>query len=555
MDYKQQLTCLRSFYQDLYAPSDEPKLHSDSAPMLQLSPEEAQQRLASLPVGKAVPPQFAPTAAFRACSDVLAGWLSEKIQHLPDVPEEWAECWLALLPKVTCPTLPKQLRPIGLTEPTGRAYAGALQDRLRPYAMAYIGAWPQLAYVPNRSTGDALRRVLRHCDSVRSSQKRRRYDIQQARWHSVSASSGTSAKIGGIQAIQASFDLTQAFDRLGWTLVHEALIDAQVPVELRGQLLDFYRHLGYHLRFGDEHAVVRASRGVKQGCKVAPLLWSLTTGLLMRRLARRTSQAWLLRVLTAFADDLHLGQEVRSLEMLTLAVLRIGHLIEVLEEARMIINTDKSVILISLPFSFDTKWRRRNLCRVGDTVRLQLRTPSGRGYKLPVVSQHKYLGAIITYEGDCAEHTVAYRLQQTWAAWSRLRPALTSASAPALPIRLRLWKACIPPIALYALDCLPLHRRLLTQVQHALTRQLRAVARSQAHLTHESTDSLHHRLGVPLVQHTLLQTAVKQLERMQHLPAEARFLDCTDTSGANAAPTRSDLQERQPALPAGVALH
>ena len=136
---------------------------------------------------------------------------------------------------------------------------------------------------------------------------RRRYDIQQARWHSVSASSGTSAKTGGIQA---SFDVTQAFDRLGWTLVQEALIDAQVPVELRGQLLDFYRHLGYHLRFGDEHAVVRASRGVKQGCKLAPLLWSLTTGLLMRRLARRTSQAWLLRVLTALADDLHLGQEV-----------------------------------------------------------------------------------------------------------------------------------------------------------------------------------------------------------------------------------------------------
>ena len=417
--------------------------------------------------------------------------------------------------------------------------------------MAYIGAWPQLAYVPNRSTGDALRRVFRHCDSVRSSQKRRRYDIQQARWHSVSASSGTSAKTGGIQA---SFGLTQAFDRLGWTLVQEALIDAHVPVELRGQLLDFYRHLGYHLRFGDEHAVVRASRGVKQGCKVAPLLWSLTTGLLMRRLARRTSQAWLLRVLTAFADGLHLGQEVRSLEMLTLAVLRIGHLIEVLEEARMIINTDKSVILLSLPFRFDTKWRRRNLCRVGDTVRLQLRTPSGRGYKLPVVSQHKYLGAIITYAGDCAEHTVAYRLQQTWAAWSRLRPALTSASAPALPIRLRLWKACIPPIALYALDCLPLHRRLLTQVQRALTRQLRAVARSQAHLTYESTDRLHHRLGVPLVQHTLLQTAVKQLERMQHLPAEARFLDCTDwqqcvqhhlqdASGANAASTHSELQD------------
>ena len=450
---KQQLHCLRSFYEDLYAPSDEPKLQSTSVPLLSMTPAEVQQRLASLPVGKAVPPQFAPTAVFRVCSDILAGWLSAKLQSLPAVPEEWSECWLALLPKVTCPTMPKQLRPIGLTEPTGRAYAGALQDRLRPYVMAYIGAWPQLAYVPDRSTGDALRRVFQHCDSVWASQRRRRYDIQQARWHPEPTSPRTSTKIGGIQA---SFDLTQAFDRLGWTLVQEALIDAQVPLELRGQLLDFYRHLGYHLRFGDERAVVRASRGVKQGCKIAPLLWSLTTGLLMRRLASRTSQAWLLRVRTAFADDLHLGQEIRNLEMLSIAVHRIGHLIEVLEEARVVINTDKSVILVSLPFSFATIWRRRNLCRVGDTVRLSLRTPSGRNYKLPVVSQHKYLGAVISYEGDCAEHTVAYRLQQTWAAWARLRPALTSASAPALPVRLRLWKACIPPIALYAPDYLPL---------------------------------------------------------------------------------------------------
>ena len=216
------------------------------------------------------------------------------------------------------------------------------------------------------------------------------YDIQQARWnYSLYLFLGRPPKSVAFRPRSTS---PRPFDRLGWTLVQEALIDAQVPVELRGQLLDFYRHLGYHLRFGDEHAVIRASRGVKQGCKVAPLLWSLTTGLLMRRLAQRTSKAWLLRVLTAFADDLHLGQEVRSLEMLTSAVLRIGHLIEVLEEARMIINTDKSVILMTLPFSFDTKWRRRNLCRVGDTVRLQLRTPSGTGYKLPVVSQHKYLG-------------------------------------------------------------------------------------------------------------------------------------------------------------------
>ena len=59
---------------------------------------------------KAVPPQFAPTAAIRACSDILAGWMSGQLHLLQGVPEEWAECWLALLPKVSCPTMPKQLQ-------------------------------------------------------------------------------------------------------------------------------------------------------------------------------------------------------------------------------------------------------------------------------------------------------------------------------------------------------------------------------------------------------------------------------------------------------------
>ncbi|CAE7224979.1 unnamed protein product [Symbiodinium sp. KB8] len=81
-----------------------------------------------------------------------------------------------------------------------------------------------------------------------------------------------TAAVADGHCFEESGRLQQAFDRLGWTLVQEALIDAQVPVELRGQLLDFYRFA---------HATACTAH---------------------------------------FAG------------MLTLAVLRIGHLIEVLEE-------------------------------------------------------------------------------------------------------------------------------------------------------------------------------------------------------------------------------
>ncbi|CAE7795363.1 unnamed protein product [Symbiodinium sp. CCMP2592] len=202
-----------------------------------------------------------------------------------------------------------------------------------------------------------------------------------------------------------------------------------VPIELRVQLLEFYR------------------------------------GLLMRRLARATSAEWVRRALTAFADDFHIGQVVYSNRDLLLSIERLGHVLQLLIDARMKVNIDKSVILLSVNHSYARRWRRREILSDKEGPRLRISTPTAGTFKLPIVATHKYLGAIISYQEDCTQLTVAYRLRQTWATWTRLRPALTSASAPALPLRLRLWQACVPPTALYALDSLPLQQQHLAVLE------------------------------------------------------------------------------------------
>ena len=194
---------------------------------------------------------------------------------------------------------------------------------------------------------------------------------------------------------------------------------------------------------------------------------------------------------TAFADDVRIGQEVRSVEDFLNAMVRLGHVLQLLVDARMMINTTKSVILLSVPQSYAKKWRRREIVSDQDGSKLRVSTVSTGTFHLPIVESHKYLGAVITSPDECSQLTVFYRLHQASAAWSRLRPALTSASVPALPLRLRLWRACIPPTALYALDSLPLTPGQITQVQQYLTRQLRALARSQAHTMLETTLGLH----------------------------------------------------------------
>ncbi|CAE7677705.1 unnamed protein product [Symbiodinium sp. CCMP2592] len=239
-----------------------------------------------------------------------------------------------------------------------------------------------------RSTGEALHRVFSHCHEVSAANLKPAYNIHRARDKLAQAdtpsSHSSASKRKRTGGVQASLDLSQAFDRLSWSLIHEALLEAQVPIELRVQLLEFYRGLGYHLTFGSEQATVQALRGVKQGCKVAPLLWSLATGLLMHRLARATSSEWVRRALTAFADDFHIGQVVYSTRDLLLSIDRLGHVLQLLIDARMKVNIDKSVILLSVNHSYASRWRRREILSDKEGTRLRISTPTAGTFKMPI---------------------------------------------------------------------------------------------------------------------------------------------------------------------------
>ncbi|CAE7364632.1 unnamed protein product, partial [Symbiodinium sp. CCMP2592] len=201
------------------------------------------------------------------------------------------------------------------------------------------------------------------------------------------------------------------------------------------------------------------------------------------------------QVLNAFADDLHVGQIVYTSEL-------------------------GQIRSLDLHSGLARLWKRRCYVQDKEGLRLRIRTPGERVFTIPIVDKHPYLGVVIAY-GGAAKLTVQHRTQLAWAAWTRLRPLLTGAQAPALELRLRLWRACIPPILLYGLDCMPLSGKLLHEVQRLLTRQLRAVARSQAHITHETTAALHARLRVPFAADILSRAVGRVLTRASTEPSKA----------------------------------
>ena len=89
-----------------------------------------------------------------------------------------------------------------------------------------------------------------------------------------------------------------------------------------------------------------------------------------------------------------------------------------------------------------------------------------------------------------------HRLQQSWQAFHRLSSFLCSKQL-SLRQRLRLRRTCVQPIARYGLDAVGLDEVSASKYRAHTARQLRRIAGSPAHLTHETNTDLHVRLQVP----------------------------------------------------------
>ena len=188
-----------------------------------------------------LPKDLATSSAWVLGARALAPWLHRTLHDLTQVPTIWKDAWMGLLPKTTHPTKPKELRPLGITEISGRAVAGLVQNELRPYLMALVADVPQFAYAPGRSTDAALARVLEHCCSTAALCEPGKYSILDPKFRTAAPTHFTG---GGLQL---SLDLSHAFDLLPWGLLVRSLRLAQAPSRLQRLIILWHHNLNYHL--------------------------------------------------------------------------------------------------------------------------------------------------------------------------------------------------------------------------------------------------------------------------------------------------------------------
>eukprot|EP00435_Cladocopium_sp_Y103_P052586 s2661_g16.t1 len=330
---------LQTWYMQLYAA--EALDSNDSQHDWPFSESELCQGFLRLPLMKSLAPEFAPAPFWVMGALDIATFLQPFMeQWLPmhQLPQVWSQGSLVLLPKPGRPCQkPSDLRPISLLEPVGKIVLGMIAQHLLHGAWHILRTMPQYAYLPGRGCTDAIFRVQSHCQAIRKSLQNFKYKI-----HDSAAGLPSVSLLGGLLV---SLDMSRAFDEVSRASLFESLRQMEISPAVIDVLHQIYSKTTMTFNHRGEFREIYTYKGIRQGCKGAPIMWCIFTASLMSQLSVCCGWDHILHCLTAFADDFCHHQTFDSLESFELALTNVGHLMDCLEANGMILNTDKTVAL------------------------------------------------------------------------------------------------------------------------------------------------------------------------------------------------------------------
>ncbi|CAE7330418.1 unnamed protein product, partial [Symbiodinium sp. CCMP2456] len=354
--------------------------------------------------------------------------------------------------------------------------------RLQPYVAAYLTDIPQFAYVAQRSLSQALERVISHCAAVRTLVQQH---VQTP--HTRRQGRPNLSLYGGCQL---SLDITCAYDHVPRWALEAAVRDAHIPETLIQAVLLIHDQAFVRITHCGQETSFKLRRGLRQGCGLAPILWSLYSGWVLKQMHSPP----ILDVSTAattYADDQHYAWLIRKGQDLENAYQAMKHVFRCLLDNDMQISVDKTVILLELQGPQATKALARYVVQrpTGPHMKFVIQ---GASMLIKLVTRHVYLGAVITYR-RFEQESYRHRLKLAKNSYTRLGKILRNHSVP-MRLRLQLWQGCIWPAILHGLDCTGMPQPELQSLNTQLIKQARSIARSHSMLTRETNVDLVRRL-------------------------------------------------------------
>ena len=419
---------------------------------------------------------------------------------------------------------PKDLRPIALTDALGKAVLGLISKKAMAACFDRLRKLPQFAYLPGRSTLDALNAAFDFCRQVRELQ-----GMHPNIWDKYQGKAAP-ALIGGLAL---SLDLSQAFDTISRKDISKGLNYLDLDPSLIRLLMNWLVHTECHLNHGNLTATITAHRGMRQGCKASPFLWNAWTAHFFHRLPELYGFDWVRKVLIIYADDILGTWLISSPQDFYNACNQMFCILHLLESLGMTVNLAKSAVLCSLRGTQAVKFRKRFLCRTKDGVFLRLTDGIAQPRLIPVKSSHPYLGAIISFL-NFEDQTMEYRLKVGHDSFMALKPWFVGRCSLPLGTRLQVWRTCILSSYVYGLSACGVTLKGLQRFQSRVGLDYRIILRSPAHVYRVSTVELLSTHGLPMpvvdLRDRLLSSLQKRIDTLATFPSHdivCHFAHCS----------------------------
>ena len=432
--------------------------------------------LSQLKSGKAVPRHEPAVQAWKDNRDAMAAALATVSQQAlccdkPSLPQEWCTVQLAWLPKPSkSPTCPANLRSIGLLPADSKGFLLILRRAIHPFVQQALIDTPQYAYRPQAGTMDALLRSSLHCAEVRGLLAQHQSDHMSKVLN--------EPRVGLAGGFMCSLDLAKAFDSVPHHELYASLCEAGVPTHLAVAIMQVHCRTVCVIDHGGHRRRVHMTRGLRQGCPIAPILYACWTVRLCRQLDAQLGEGWSRRHLSIFADDTHGSWVVRSERELNDSLQNLRVLIETLQSLGLAINYTKSQIVIQLRGHLVGKVQKRifKMRHGAKCLRLQ----ASQDIYLPCVDRLDYLGTILSYTSFEAQ-TALHRVSKADTTFRQLRQPLRSRSALTTGHRLRLYHAILLSSLTYGLIGVGVTLDVLRKVSSVIAGHMRKILRVYEH--------------------------------------------------------------------------
>ena len=324
-----------------------------------------------------------------------------------EIPLTWTVAKVICIFKKGNAHLPVNYRPISLLESIYKLYAKMILNRIQPQVDQVLRK-TQFGFRKNRSTSDPIHIVRRAQDLFKS-------------------------KASPLHLF--FIDWRQAFDKVLHPALRRSLISVGIPIKIVDAIMSMYKKpLFFVSEQGHNSNTYEARAGIRQGCPLSPFLFIIVLSEMFKLVDKRIEQESISTNLISHRRPLF------DLEYADDVLLMHAHLPSL---QRIILILEEEAAKFGLSMNLQKTVHMPCFC-THTPPKLKLRD----GHEIPQVTSYKYLGVIITANGD-PYTSINSRLGEASHMFNNLRPVWNNKFLN-LKYKVRVFKAIFEKKIAYA---------------------------------------------------------------------------------------------------------